>query len=187
MVLFLREISDDFLICLYREGNQDAIDLLFERYHKFIYGIINDFFKTYNCYVDYEEMYQEAMCIFLKCLDKYDVDNGCFYFFVRTSIERKMKSLYVKMKKYSNIISLDSSFYIDGKENRLDYVCEEDKEYNYDDCLNEILADEHKKIISLKLKGYTYEEIAMMLSMSKQSVYRRIVKIKNILKDITKN
>ena len=61
--MFLKEISDDLLIKLRREGNQDAIDLLLERYRKFIYGIINDFFKTQNEYHDYDEYYQESICI----------------------------------------------------------------------------------------------------------------------------
>jgi len=34
----LEEISDDLLICLFREGNQDAIDLLYERYNIYYYG-----------------------------------------------------------------------------------------------------------------------------------------------------
>ena len=43
------------------------------------------------------------------------------------------------------------------------------------------------EIVDLKMKGYTYEEISLLLGISKQAIYRRIVKIKNMLKDITKN
>lgn len=185
--MFLKEISDDLLICLRREGNQDAIDMLFDRYQKFIYGIINDTFRCFNHYVDYEEMYQEAMCVFIACLEKYDVDNGCFYFFVRTSIERKLKDITKRNEKYNKIISLDENFYENSKECLIDYVCENDEKSFIYDLLKENCSVECMEIVDLKMKGYTYEEISLLLGISKQAIYRRIVKIKNMLKDITKN
>ena len=54
------KISDDYLICLYYEKNQEAIDYLYERYTKFIFGIIKSIQNKMGIYVDFEELFQEA-------------------------------------------------------------------------------------------------------------------------------
>jgi len=185
--LFLKEISDDFLIELYREGNQIAIDLLFERYHKFIYGIIRDLFKNETEYLDYEELFQDSMIVFISCINKYDVDNGCFYFFVRKSIERKLRFITKKSKARKSVLSLDEYMYLDGDERKIDYIAEKENSNNLYMEIEDKLGDFENEIVRLKMEGYTYEEMASLLGIGKQSVYRKINKIKNILKDITKN
>lgn len=185
--MFLKEISDDLLIKLRREGNQDAIDLLLERYRKFIYGIINDFFKTQNEYHDYDEYYQESICIFLSCIDKYDENCGCFYFFVRRCVERRLKHILEREKRYNGILSLDEYMYDDNKETRLDYVKEDEKNFILYDKIEEKLDSLSSEVIRLKMRGYTYEEMSSILGVGTQTIYRRISKIKKILKDITKN
>ena len=183
----LRKISDDLLIGLYREGNQDAIDMLFERYKTFIYGIINDVFCNFGYYVDYEDMFQESMVVFLDCLRKYDVDNGCFYFFVRTSIERRLINKIKRIKKNMVVKSLDVECFDDGNEKIIDYVAEEDKNSVLEDLFIEKLDGINKDIAVLKIKGFSYEDIADVLQINKQFIYRRMVKIKKVLKDIIKN
>lgn len=185
--MFLKEVSDGFLLALLREGNQDAIDLLYERYHTFIYGIINDTFKNNLAYLDYEELYQEAMVVFISCIDKYDPDNGCFYFFVRKSIERRLRYFVRREQSKFSVLSLDEYMYDDCKERKIDCIKEED-EYNLLDYeLRSRLCDFEHDILDLKTKGYTYEEMSSILGVGTQTIYRRINKIKNILKDITKN
>lgn len=185
--MLLREISDDLLICLYREGNQDATDLLFDRYKTFIYGIISDVFKTTNYYVDYEDMYQEGMLVFLDCLRKYDVDNGCFYFFVRTSVERRLINKIKKINRNIKVSSLDENCFEEGNEKVIDYIAEESSDFMLEELLIDKLDGVNRDIAVLKINGYTYEDISSMLQISKQFIYRRIVKIKKVLKDIIKN
>ena len=69
--MFYEEISDDLLICLYREKQQEAIDLLFERYKCYLYGIINDMLKKETLYFDYDELYQDAIIVLINCIEKY--------------------------------------------------------------------------------------------------------------------
>ena len=40
------------------------------------------------------------------------------------------------------------------------------------------------KIIDMRIEGYSYEEIASFMRVGKQSIYRKMVCIKNIIKDI---
>lgn len=186
--MFLKEVSDDLLVELRREGNQSAIDLLFERYRNFLYGIINDFFVKKGRYVDYDELYQEAICIFISCIDKYDENSGCFYFFIRKCIERRLKYLYGKEIRYKEIDSLDKYMYDDNhKETKMDYVSESELIFSLEEDIEERMDDLSKKLVNLKAMGYTYDEMSKILGVGVQTIYRRINKIKKMLKDITKN
>ena len=44
--------------------------------------------------------------------------------------------------------------------------------------------DTDKKIIDMKIAGYSYGEISNAIGETKQFVYRKISKLKNIIKDI---
>ena len=186
--MHLEEISDDYLISLYFEKNQEAIDLLFERYKVFIYGIICEFQKRDGEYIDFEDFFQEAFLVFLNCIQKYDTDNGCFYFFVRKSITRKLEDKIRFLKKFKRAISLDASMYSVSRENCIDYVAEDCEYSYYDNFIYEKLInridEKSKEIVDLKLAGYSYSEIAEIMGDNKQGVYRRVGRIKNILKDI---
>jgi len=178
-------MSDDLLICLYRERNQIAIDCLFERYKYYLYGIINDMLCKENLYFDYEEVYQDLVIVFMNCVEKYDEESGCFYPFVKTAVERKLFDKIKKAKRNNKIASLDDLMFDSGNESCLDYVAEQDyfDNYLYDNLMNN-LDEKDRLIVNLKVCGYPYHEIAKMMGVGRQSIYRRSNKIKNILKDI---
>ena len=186
--MYVSEISDDYLICLYREKNQDAIDLIFERYRKYIYKIIQNILKNEIAIYDYEGIFQDAMIILIKCLEHYDEESGCFYFFVKKSVERKVYDEIKRVRMESKILSLDNLKYDNGNVNYVDCIAEEDNDNKYFSDLYNRLINKLKKcekeVVDLRLDGYTYVEIAKITNSNKQSVYRKIAKIKNILKDI---
>ena len=186
--MFLNEISDDLLISLYREGNQIAIDLLYERYNVFLYGFIHQMLKNEDSYFEYKELFQELFIVFFNCLERYDEDSGCFYYFVKKSADRKLIDFIYKSNRSKNVLSLDNFYYIDGVETYVDYVKEENNEAYYQTelykALCETLTKEEMAIIDLKVEGYSYQEISNILNISKQAIYRKVVTIKNVIKDI---
>lgn len=187
MFLGLDKISDDLLVCLWREKNQDAFDLLQSRYNYFIFGIIKDVLNRYDKFFDYSDLYQESFVTFLKCIESYDEESGCFYFFVRKSIERSLINYIRKNMKYMEIKSIDNMVYEDSRESYIDYVTEEKKE-DSDSILYEKLISRldyvNKLVVDYKMDGYSYNEIAKILGLTRGSIYSRANKIKNILKDI---
>lgn len=184
--MLLNEISDDLLIHLWRSKNQDAFDLLHSRYRVFIYGIINDFAKNSFEYLDFDDLYQEAFLIFLRCIDSYDEEAGCFYFFVRRAIERTIVNYMKKNKKSRKTSSLDEMFYDSDKETLVDYICEDSFSYDYSlyEQLTQKIGKVNKQIVDYKMEGYSYLEISRIMHISKGGIYSRVNKIKNILKDI---
>ncbi len=181
------EVSDDWLISLYRNGDQIGIDCLYERYTSFIYGFINNIVSK-GTYYDYSEFFQELIIVFINCLEKYDEERGKFYFFVKLSVERKMIDMLSKIKKEKQILSLDNFYYKNGDECIADYIQEENSsvygENDLYECLKESLDTEGMNIVDMRVKGYSYQEISEILDISKQAIYRKIRLIKNIIKDI---
>lgn len=186
--MFLEELSDDYLICLYFDKNQAAIDLLIERYTKFIYGVIRDVQNQEGEYLDFDDLFQDCFLSFLNCVERYEQEKGNFYFYVRKSVERKIQDKLIAQKKIDSCLSLDELRYDEGNLSLLDCVCENEEVYCYENGLKDVLYDKlddcDKEIVDLKIEGYSYRKIATLLGITKQSVYRRVGKIKNILKDI---
>ena len=184
--MFLEEISDDYLICLCFDKNQDAIDVLNARYTKFIYGIIRDVQKKDGEYIDFDDLFHDCFLAFLVCIEKYDQYKGNFYFYVRTSVERKIHDKLELQRKINGCLSLDELRYDDGNVLYVDCVSESDS--GCGGCLKDVLYEKidscDKEIVEMKMQGYSYRKIASMIGINKQSVYRRVGKIKNILKDI---
>lgn len=187
MFLGLDKISDDLLVCLWREKNQDAFDLLQDRYNHFIFGIIKDVLNRYDKFFDYSDLYQESFVTFLKCIESYDEESGCFYFFVRKSIERSLTNYIRKAMRYMEIKSIDNMVYEDSRESYVDYITEEKKDDSYSVLYEKLVSKLdyiNKLIVDYKMDGYSYNEIAKILGLTRGSIYSRANKIKNILKDI---
>ena len=94
-----------------------------------------------------------------------------------------------KIRKNNQVISLDEPYYESKSEFNIDYVADqEDFSYqsteNLYDSLIAKLDEECKKIVDLRIVGYSYGKIAIFLESNKQYVYRKVNKIKNIIKDI---
>lgn len=180
-------VSDDWLISLYRSGDQIAIDCLYDRYTSFIYGFINNMLNK-GVYYDYNEFFQELIIVFMNCLDKYDEERGKFYFLVKLSVERKIIDMLSKINRENRILSLDSFYYKNGDESIVDYIQEEVNgcyiENDLYECLKETLDKESMDIVDMRVSGYSYQEISDILNISKQATYRKIRMIKNIIKDI---
>lgn len=189
MSLNLNKISDDLLICLWREKNEGAFELLLNRYTTFIYGFIKDFVNLnyHNKYNEFADFYQESFVCFLKCIDSYDEEKGYFYFFVKKSIQRTIILYINKLKRYQKIESIDEIMYGDGNESKIDYIAEDNYEYEDNALYNRLMRrinPVEKIIVDMRIDGYSYADIACELNITKCSVYRKVDKIKNILKDI---
>lgn len=185
----IERISDDFLINLYREGQQIAIDLLYERYTSYIYGFINSQAQINHLFCDYNELFQEIMLTFISCIEKYDEHNGCFYYFVKCAVDRRLHYLMAKIKKNNKIIPLDIVVYDNNDAiSVIDFVSEDSNNLYYEKELYDMIVgplnEKDKKIIDMKISGYSYGEISTAIGETKQFVYRKINKLKNIIKDI---
>lgn len=187
--------SDEELIYLLREKNQDAIDLLLLRYYEYIKWFLKDIFVSKNYYFDMEDLYLLSKIKMNDIIDKYDEESGKFYSFARISIKRNVFDYLKKERSKKVDYSLDT--YIDESNSIafIDVLFEEGDSYSTYNIFNLkqvkekiqiLLSEEEKNILKDKIDGYSYKEIAKKNNKSNKYIDNKLSKIKNKLKDISK-
>ena len=178
------DISDNELIYLYRCDNELALDILTKRYKQRIYGLIERVKNKYGIKrMEFDDYYQTSYIAFLKCIERFD-DTYIFYNYIMQAVENVLIREVEKEKKYNSILSLDIDLINEG--------------YSFTDVINDSTSLYEKniiwefigsnfdelstEIIKCRENGYTGEEIAKILNVSKKVVYNRLGKIKKVLK-----
>lgn len=176
------DIGDAELIYLIRSNNYMAREVLFNRYKKRIYGMISSLANKGVIGKDYEEYYQDCFVVFLKCIENFDEEYNFFYY-VKSSINRKLRLLSEQESINKEILSLD---YVIDEDNNILLDTIADPSQNYDQSDLDIYIDENfddieKDFITLRLKGYSISEIAKIKNISKKKVCKILQGIKNTL------
>ncbi len=171
--------NDYELIYMVRENDDLSRDLLYEKYIPIIKSLANEFYQKYNSYgYDFDDFVQEAMIGFQKAINSFNEDKETlFYSFVVLCIRRSLLSFcrnisnsrknisnnnYVSVEEYENIL-LDNNANIE-KINDMKEI---------DSILKKILLDlpfENSCIFELRINGFSYREISILLDIPASSV-----------------
>ncbi len=167
-------IDDDELVYVAKRNNPLAFKLLEERY---LYHIL------YWCSVVYLDKgikkYAISMCyqLLYRCIDRYQFDKGVFYAFYRESCLNYLKSLYneQKLRRRNEITSDDLSNY------SFTYILNDSDSFDlsFMDELNML----EKRIIDLRIDGYTYNEITKQLDIDNKKIDNTLTKVRKIYKN----
>ncbi len=177
------DISDTDLVHHVRSGEKKAYQILFERYAPKIYSFALSYLKNK---ADAEELVQD---VFLKIWEKRET----------LDVSRNIKSFIFKIAvntiydfiRHKNIESVFKDFARDNYEfhsnNTWDTVVFKEMQTTLNKLVVKMPA-QRKKIFNLsKIKGYTNDEIANKLGISKRTVenqlYRAVLYLKEHLKD----
>lgn len=198
----LNDISDDELLMLCLEENEDAKNILYDRY-KFIIDInIKKYKNLIQKYgVDIKELESEALLGFSDALTSYRQNHDASIpTFINLCVERRVKKHLIKANRIKNIIMKDAY--------SLDYVYDQfgsplldlisDKNENdplenmakyesYQELITKIednLSKLELKVFKLMLDGFNYKQIAMMLKVNLKQVDNAMQRIKNKIKKI---
>lgn len=194
--------NDNELVYMAKENNEDAINCLYDKYKPLLEKKAREYFNLSNKQgVEYNDFLQEAMIGFEDAINYFDDNsNTLFYTFVNVCVERELKTMLTKVNRnkhkiLNDAISLD---YVYEDSTLIDYVKEEntnpefgmieDETYKelYDKIVK-VLNDNEKEILDLKLKGFSYLEIAKILGKDQRSItnilYRIRIKVKQIMKE----
>ena len=180
-----KNYNDYELIYMVRENSSDSKDILYRKYQPVIKSIAREFYKNFKYYgYEYEDFLQEAEFFFEKAIVQYDDNKGMlFYSFVDLCVRRGLIN-------FCRNISND-------KKNRPLYCYIDIGECNIPDINNDVNnfineCDLHKlinklkfklslndsSILELRLNGFSYREIAILLSTTSSYVEYRIRKIR---------
>lgn len=172
-----KNYNDYELIYSVREKDDLAFDIIFEKYQPIIRKIAGDYFKSYANYgYDYEDFVQEGNIAFQKALIYYDENkNSIFYTFAVLCIRRKLLSFCRKISSAENkisnkeLIDIDNCIVIDDKNSISSFIdyCELEK------IIKKVLYNlsfEKSSIFELRINGFTYSEIGVLLNLPSSTV-----------------
>ena len=193
--MILQGLKDEELIKLYRDGNEDAIDIIFERYK---YLVRKKAKAMYIAGGDNDDLIQEGMIGLYKAVRDYNEDRqASFATFAGMCINRHMMSAVTASNRKKNIplnsyVSFDAP--ADGDEQsgtKLVEVLKPDNEQNpeymfidrehtrlLEDKIVSALSGYEKKVLDMYLEGKDYIEIAKELNKQPKSVDNAIQRIR---------
>ena len=100
-----------------REGNQDALEIMFDKYKLLIYKIINKF----NLIYDVEDMYQEGLLILYKSIRFFDFNNGkSFTRYFEQNFNRKLISIVSKRVRRAEILQQNIHYIFENNKIKVD-------------------------------------------------------------------
>ncbi len=201
MVLILdKKLADNELLYLIQEKNEEAGDLLFERYKHIIDISINKYLRSaYALNVDIEELKQEAMLGYVDAIHSYnDNMNMKLSSFISLCVERRLQNIIRKnntgkIKMLKEAYSLDNEIGEDltladvvGDNRSNPEVIKEEKESvkKLREKIDSALSNSEKEVLELMLNDYSSEEIASILSVDIKRVYNATARIRMKLKEL---
>ena len=201
----MENYSDNELITLFREGDENAFGFLLERYKQLVSKIARSYFLVG---AEYEDLIQEAMIGLYKAIKNYDTKNSAsFSTFARMCIERNIQSAVKvanreKNKALNGSVSLSNQGEIKINEDEDEEISivipssilSPDEKLEQSERIKQIkeqivslLSKFELEVLALYLKGYTYTQIALKLNMSNKRIDNALSRIKQKLAFLKKN
>ncbi len=189
----LEELNDSELLMLFQENDENAKNLLFDKY-KFIINII---IKKYSFVweklnLDYQDLFSECSVGFSDSLNSYSENkNVLLSTFISVCVERRVQSIIRKYsrEKYQSNYSLD--FIYDDKMLSLKEIVSDDHEHDplknitdeedYQELFAAIqkrLTPKENEVFVLLTQGFNYREISDILQINAKNVDNTIQRIK---------
>ena len=170
--------SDEELIERFKSGEEEAFELIAERY----LGLIGSLSKKYRRYApcsDTKDLMQEAMVALFMAVNSFDAGSGSsFKTYLSVCVENRFKSIVRASNRIgsipgSSMISIDdeSEDVFDATQSTVPEMVEsKDFIRTLYRLLKDKLSDLEYKVTVLYLKGYSYREISQLLCVSEKTV-----------------
>lgn len=189
-----KEFNDYEIHYLIKENNEEAYELMFNKYKPLIDKLATIYYQKYFSYaVEYEDLIQEGQIALLNAVDNFDEGNGAlFYTFALLFIKRAMEKYIREISRYKHQVlnqatSLSKELNSDGFLVE-DYIYEEkdltDKEvydrFNAKRIINfkYNLSQRQAQVFELRMNNFSNQEIAQLLDINYKAVDNSIRVIK---------
>lgn len=192
-----RDYNDYELLNYVAEGNEDANNIVYEKYKPLIRSISLKFISNCeNTGLELVDLEQEGMIGLTQAINSFsDQKDASFYTYAKTCIRRSIITAVVTAKRKKHQI-LNESLSFDND----DISCEKilkDNQMNpeniivgldmEDNLINKIknkLTDLEDQVFQLMISGFGYKEIAELLDKDKKSIDNTIQRVKSKIRDI---
>ena len=200
------DVNDYELVSMAQEYNEDAINMLHEKYQPLIYKKSRKFFKyLHNKGIELSDLIQECTIGFEEAIHNFDSnaqDNASFYTFASVCMDRQLMSEVTRLNrdkyKFLNeavpLETLDDNGDIDliniiqdnSGNPEIGLLSSEE----YDNLCNKIsgeLTDFEDCVFRLMIQDFDYKEIADILDKDKKSIDNAIQRIKIKIRHLLEN
>ena len=200
-----RDWNDYELISLAQEHNEDAVNILHEKYQPLINKKSRKFFKyLQNKGVELSDLIQECTIGFEEAIQNFNSsEDVSFYTFANVCMDRQLMSELTrqnrdKYKFLNEAVPLETINEDNDTSNLIDFI--QDNTNNpelgllFDEEFKELYAKISKQlteleecVFKLKLQAFSYKEIADILDKDEKSIDNAIQRIKTKIKNMDKS
>ena len=187
------QYNDYELICLAREGNEDAVNIIYQKYKPIIVSKSKDAIVRANHHgIEISDIMQEGFIGLEEAINGFsEKDNTSFYTFAVLCINRQIinylrKTTGGKDKILNEAVTIDE--YVernmkDGFDTEFSFISMED-EKRITKIITKNLTDFENNVFKLKINGYSFDEIANTLNKDIKSIYNTFHRIKMKIRKI---
>lgn len=181
------DISDSELIMLYRENNEEATDILNQKYSIVTKRIINKYYpqlKKLN--INFSELISSCHELVNEALDTYNtLSKASLNTYISLIIDRKIKKTIINAVRYNKknmeLSSIDFDNATDNSLDPLETLCAKESQKNLNEIILNKLNNNELAIFSLLLDGLSYKDIAFTLMQSYKQIYKKVQNIRKKL------
>lgn len=183
------EYNDYELVSLAKEGNEEANNLLYQKYKPIVVSKSKDAIVYASHHgIEINDIMQEGYIGLEEAIKNFDEDdNTTFYTFAVLCINRQIINYLRKCTRGKNRI-LNDAISIDETVEK-NFKDDFDIEMNFisKDIMNDLtdkLTEFEYSVLKFRLDGYSYEEIAKHLNKNIKAIYNTFQRIKDKVKKI---
>lgn len=197
------EYNDYELSQMFNENDENAKDVLFEKYSYIIDIILNKYKKTmYALNMDFSEVRQDANLAFTDAVVRYSCERDTSLpTFISLVVERKVqnavrKAETVKNKVYTSAYSLDYEYDVFQKplseiigDTSLEPLNNMTKKEEYEELvrkIDSILSPNENDVYKLLIRGFNYQDIARILNKEPKQIDNTIQRVRVKIRDLIK-
>ena len=198
-----RELNDNELVYLCAENNEDAINLIVNKYKNCILMILKEYLKEYNIIgVEVADLYQEGLIGLMHAIHSYNPTRDVLFYTyanacIRTSLISAIRQTFRQKNRILNYsYSLDKIFE-DSGDNFYEILKDESYEPNKlllssedeNELINKLkskLSKSELAIFELRLKGLSNGEIATLIEKDTKYIENSLFRIKRKYKELNK-
>lgn len=183
----MEKYNDYELLFLAQDNNEDAINIIYEKYKPIIVKKSKDAIVYASHHgIEISDIMQEGYIGLDEAIKNFSQDDGAtFYTFALLCIDRQIVNYLRKNTQGKNRILNDAVAIDDGIERIIKDDIDIESSF-FKNANEEILIEKVKKVLTkfelevfnLKIKGYSFEEIANILNRDVKSIYNTFQRIK---------
>ena len=199
--MYYKDYNDNELVYLCHENNEDATNIIINKYKKQILITLKEYRKKYNIVgIETADLYQEALLGLLRAINTYKEDKDVtFYTYANVCIKKSIinaikKTFEKKSRILNNSYSLDklinnseSNLYEIFKDESSDpdkLIIDRESVDEFVKKLESKLSKSEIEIFELKLKGLKNNEISSIIDKDKKYIENTMFRITKKYKEL---